>query len=169
MNPLYLTAILGFLVGLAAAIPLLLSFRARHKARGYALGYDAAYQSQQRLLDSCHARIKALHNDAAQHHQLREIEKRGHQTAIEAIMQDADERIALYARRSNPLNEKDLADLDALSTLLDLAAATFAGVRAHDKATLTRNLQQRLINMAQRLRALHGMHAAEPAAEGAEA
>lgn len=169
MNPLYLSAILGFLVGLAAGILLLLSLRPRWKARGYALGYDAACQSQQRLLDSCYTRIAALNNDVAQHQQLREIEKRGHQTAVEAIMQDADERIALYARRSNPLNAQDLEDLEALSTLLDLAAATFAGVRANDKATLTRNLQQRLINMTQRLHAQPGLHATEPSAEEAHA
>ena len=63
MNTLYATIIISFLIGLSAVIPLLLSLRARWKARGYALGYDAAYLSQQRLLDTCHARIRALHDD----------------------------------------------------------------------------------------------------------
>ncbi len=59
MNTLYTATVISFLLGLAAIIPLLLSLRGRWKARGYALGYDAAHSSQQRLLDANAERIRA--------------------------------------------------------------------------------------------------------------
>lgn len=86
MNTLYATIIISFLIGLSAVIPLLLSLRPRWKARGYALGYNTAYSTQQRLLDTNAERIAALHADLAQLKQIRDIEKRGHKTSVEAII-----------------------------------------------------------------------------------
>jgi hypothetical protein len=162
MNPIYLNILIAFLIGLTCAAPIVLTMRGRWKARGYTLGHAAASRPLQAHAEQMATRIRALHNDLERHQNMRAIEKREHQQALEAIMQDCDERIAFYSRRANPLAEQDLATLDALSPLLETAAAVFAGYQANEKATLTRQLQQRVINMAQRLRALPALTDAEP-------
>lgn len=45
-----------------------------------------------------------------------------HQAQLEAIMQDADTRIAIYARRANPFNQQDRITLQAAANHLDVAA-----------------------------------------------
>lgn len=164
MNPLYLTAILGFLVGLAAAIPLLLSFRARHKARGYALGYDAAYLSQQRLLDTCHARIRALHDDLAQLKHIRDIEKRGHKTSVEAIIQDCDQRIATYSRRAAAITQNDIQQLILIAKQLERACSAYSHQGAVEGARMAHQAQLNALNLAERIRAALDQQAQPPAA-----
>lgn len=152
MNTLYTATVISFLLGLAAIIPLLLSLRGRWKARGYALGYDAAYLSQQRLLDTCHARIRALHADLAQLKQIRDIEKRGHQTSVEAIMQDCDHRIATYARRAVTTHH-DVASLLLIAKQLERAGSAYSHQGAVEGARMAHQAQLEALNLAERIRA----------------
>lgn len=152
MNTLYITTSISFLIGLSASIAMLLMFRPRLKARGYALGYDAAYSSMKRSLDECTARIKTLHNELSQLQHIREIEKRGQQTSLEAVMQDCDSRIAVYARRASAVNEQDLNNLQVISKQLELAATTYTNLGATDAARCTRQALQHTINLTERLR-----------------
>jgi hypothetical protein len=151
MNPLYLNITLAFLIGLAAAVPVVLARRARWKARGYTLGHAAASRPLQAHAEQMAARIRALHNDLERHHNMRAIEKREHQQALEAIMQDCDARIAEYARRGNPFNGGDIITLQAIASQLELASATFAGIRAGDKARFAQQMHLETLNLIERL------------------
>lgn len=87
-----------------------------------------------------------------------------HQAQLEAIMQDADNRIAIYARRANPFTHDDRITLQAAANQLDAAANVYSGLQAGDQVRFARQMQQRLLNLAERL--LATLKAAEqPAAE----
>lgn len=152
MNTLYTATVISFLLGLAAIIPLLLSLRGRWKARGYALGYDAAHSSQQRLLDANAERIRALHADLAQLKQIRDIEKRGHQTSVEAIMQDCDHRIATYARRAVTTHH-DVASLLLIAKQLERAGSAYSHQGAVEGSRMAHQAQLVALNLAERIRA----------------
>lgn len=152
MNTLYTATVISFLLGLAAIIPLLLSLRGRWKARGYALGYDAAHSSQQRLLDANAERIRALHADLAQLKQIRDIEKRGHQTSVEAIMQDCDHRIATYARRAVTTHH-DVASLLLIAKQLERAGSAYSHQGAVEGSRMAHQAQLEALNLAERIRA----------------
>lgn len=152
MNTLYTATVISFLLGLAAIIPLLLSLRGRWKARGYALGYDAAHSSQQRLLDANAERIRALHADLALLKQIRDIEKRGHQTSVEAIMQDCDHRIATYARRAVTTHH-DVASLLLIAKQLERAGSAYSHQGAVEGARMAHQAQLEALNLAERIRA----------------
>lgn len=152
MHTLYTATVISFLLGLAAIIPLLLSLRGRWKARGYALGYDAAHSSQQRLLDANAERIRALHADLAQLKQIRDIEKRGHQTSVEAIMQDCDHRIATYARRAVTTHH-DVASLLLIAKQLERAGSAYSHQGAVEGARMAHQAQLEALNLAERIRA----------------
>lgn len=144
METVYTTLLLGFALGLAALIPLALHLRPRYKAAGYSRGFNAGRSEQ-------YARIQALHDDIARHKHIREIERQGHQQRIEAVMQDCDERIAIYARRANPFTHADVITLQAIASQLELAAATFTGLQAGDHARLAKQLRQHALNMAEQI------------------
>lgn len=145
----YIALLIGFALGLAALIPLALHLRPRYKAIGYAKGHRAGHAEQ-------YVHIQALHDDIGRLKHIREIERDGHQQRIEAVMQDCDNRIAIYARRANPFTEADHESLVAIANKLELAANTFAGLNAGDEARLARQLQQHTLNMANRLQlAIH--------------
>lgn len=74
-----------------------------------------------------------------------------HQAQLEAIMQDADTRIAIYARRANPFTHDDRITLQAAANQLDAAANVYAGLQAGDQVRFARQMQQRLLNLAERL------------------
>lgn len=74
-----------------------------------------------------------------------------HQAQLDAIMQDADNRVATYARRANPFNHDDRITLQAAANQLDAAANVYAGLMASDQARFARQMQQRLLNLVERL------------------
>ena len=154
MNTLsfYASLALAFAIGITTATLLFSVYlKPRLLARGYSQGHRAGHGSQQRVINDYQARVKAMHNDLGQIQHLRDVERQAHKQALEAMMQDADARIAVYARRA--LTDEDHATLQALAALLDTAAATFAGLQSSDKATLARQLQQRVINLRERMTA----------------
>lgn len=152
MNTLYTATVISFLLGLAAIIPPLLSLRGRWKARGYALGYAAAHSSQQRLLDANAERIRALHADLAQLKQIRDIEKRGHQTSVEAIIQDCDHRIATYARRAVTTHH-DVASLLLIAKQLERAGSAYSHQGDVEGSRMAHQAQLEALNLAERIRA----------------
>lgn len=164
MNTLYATIIISFLIGLSAVIPLLLSLRPRWKARGYALGYNTAYSTQQRLLDTNAERIAALHADLAQLKQIRDIEKRGHQTSVEAIMQDCDQRIATYSRRAAAVTHQDIQQLILIAKQLERACSAYSHQGAVEGARMAHQAQLNALNLAERIRAALDQQAQPPAA-----
>jgi hypothetical protein len=153
MNSIFLNILIAFLIGLSAAVPIVLGKRATWKARGYSLGHSAARRPLQAHAEHLTRRIRCLHNDLEHHLHLRDAEKKRHQQALEAVMQDCDNRIAEYARRGNPFNGGDLATLQAMAGQLELAASTFAGMRVGDKARFARQMQLEALNLAERLTA----------------
>lgn len=153
MNSVYTTLLLGFALGLALLIPLVLHLLPRFKAAGYARGHAAGRSEQ-------YVKIQALQDEVTRHKNIREIERQGHQQRLEAVMQDCDDRIAIYARRANPFTEEDGITLQALANQLDVAANTYAGLGADDQARFARQMQQRARDLADRLRT--ALSAAKP-------
>lgn len=127
---------------------------------GYAAGRSAGKSA---AFAEAGERVRQYRNDAEQLKSLREIERREHRAALEAIMLDCDERICLFARRANPFSEGDQAVLSAIASELELAASTFDGLKSPDHARFRRTLQQNALNMIERLRAALAYSAATPA------
>jgi hypothetical protein len=88
----------------------------------------------------CEARANAL-----------ATKQESHQAQLEAIMQDADDRVSTYARRANPFNHEDRITLQAAANQLDIAANTYSGLMLGDQVRFARQMQQRLLNLAERL------------------
>ena len=108
-------------------------------------------------------RIRELtHTIAHQRHQAT-VERSEYNQGLEAIMQDADARICLFARRTNPFTADDQAVLSAIASKLELAASTFDGLKSPDHARFSRTLQQNALNMIERLRVALEHSAATPA------
>jgi hypothetical protein len=151
------------LIAIFAVIGLLywggyMSGRKDGTAEGHATGHSAGKSAG---FAEANARVRQYRDDAEQLKSLREIERREHRTALEAIMLDCDQRICLFARRANPFTADDQAVLLAISSKLQLAATTFDGLRADDHARFARTLQQNALNMVERLRV--SLNAAKPA------
>ena len=100
--------------------------------------------------------------DSLQEQQASARLEHGHQ--LEAIMQDCDERIAIYARRASPFGLADRLVLADVNAMLKLAADTFAGLQANDSAVRTRDLMTQLQDMDRRLVAT--LPASETAEQG---
>lgn len=125
------------------------------RATGYDEGYDDAKLAHAQ-------RITALHSDIARLQEQQASARLEHGHQLEAIMQDCDERIAIYARRANPFNAADRIMLSGVYTMLELAAKTFAGLQVNDAAVRARDLKSQVLEMDRRLAA------SLPAAETAE-
>lgn len=119
--------ILGIAIGATLMLSTSLIMRDRWKARGYALGHA----SRQDYIDTLLS-ISAGHRERA----IQLEQQHSHDRA--ALILDADQRIAHYARRANPFTGRHQQDLQGIAAVLDLAAATFAGLQANDKAVQAR-------------------------------
>lgn len=125
---------------------------------GYEAGNSAGRADQQE-------RIAALHEDLANlHGKLANIDT-AHRLDRDAIIQDADARIAIYSRRANPLTRDDANWLRKVSGQLQLLATMHHSL-ANDTAE---NWAYAAIAKANNLAALvdEALDAAEPAAESA--
>jgi len=80
-----------------------------------------------------------------------QVKQQHHQAQLEAIMQDADTRIAIYARRANPFSHDDRITLQAAANQLDLAANTYSGLLLGDQVRFARQMQQRVLNLVEQL------------------
>jgi len=116
---------------------------------GYLAGFSAGKSAG---VSEVGIRLRACYQDAEQIKQLREIERRDHKAALESIMLDCDERITLFARRSNPFGAVDCITLQAAANQLNVAANTYTGLHAPDEARFARQMQQKLLNLAEQLR-----------------
>ncbi len=114
------------------------------RATGYDEGYDDAKLAHAQ-------RITALHSDIARLQEQQASARLEHGHQLEAIMQDCDERIAIYARRASPFGIADRLVLAEVYGVLKLAANTFAGLQANDSAVRTRDLMTQLQEMDRRL------------------
>lgn len=148
-STIYIALIIGFAIGLSALVPLTLFLKPRWKARGYAIGFRAGDADAQVEMAE---RSAALNADLVHHRNLRELDRLEYQQKAEAIMLDADERIAVYSRRANPFSTIELNALAAMANNLELSASTFAGLLAGDKARYSRQLAGLAAGMHDRLK-----------------
>lgn len=125
------------------------------RATGYDEGYDDAKLAHAQ-------RITALHSDIARLQEQQASARLEHGHQLEAIMQDCDERIAIYARRASPFGVADRLALADINAMLKLAANTFSGLQANDSAVRARDLMALVQDMDRRL------VARLPASEAAE-
>ncbi|WP_236208984.1 hypothetical protein [Pseudomonas tohonis] len=138
---LFCAILLLALVGLAAY-----TRRKADNARtaGYGEGYDDAKLAYAE-------RITALHSDIARLQEQQASARLEHGHQLEAIMQDCDERIAIYARRASPFGVADRLALADINAMLKLAANTFSGLQANDSAVRARDLMALVQDMDRRL------------------
>lgn len=159
-----------FIALLSAAFAALLAYRVGlgTGARAQRLNNQALFNQQgkelqnaKRSIESLTARLAALLTRQtetaeratrceAQANEL-EAKQQHHQAQLEAIMQDADARVATYARRANPFNHDDRITLQAAANQLQVAANTYTGLHAPDEARFATQMQLRLLNLAERL------------------
>lgn len=123
------------------------AYRAAQKAhvQGYDLGYDDAKRGHE-------LRLYGLQEEAAHLSRTVVNQRTAHQLSLDAIMQDADQRIALFARRAAACTSADLNTLTAAANQLGVARATYQRMQAEDPARFAHQVQLQLINLAERLR-----------------
>ena len=121
----------------------------------FAQGYDACYADAAKgythTISDLREHVSALQQDIASHIRTRRSQTEIHQRERDTIIQDADARIAIYARRANPFTENDQAQLLAIAGKLALAADTFAGLTVGDHAQAAKRLSAHAEQMARRL------------------
>jgi hypothetical protein len=93
-------------------------------------GFDEGHQIAR---EANAERIHLLNIDLADLARKREADRTAHRLERDQLIQDADQRIAAYARRANPFTEQDLSALAGTLKTLELARNTFAGLQALDK------------------------------------
>lgn len=126
-------------------------------ANGYDQGYEAALLEQSQ-------RITALNQDIARLQELAAAARMEHGHQLEAIMQDCDERIAIYARRASPFGVADRLVLADVNTMLKQAGAIFSVLQANNSAVRARDLMGLVQDMDRRLVAT--LPASETAEQG---
>ena len=122
MLTLAIVALVFALIGLAVY-----AYRSAEKARatGYNLGHDDAERTNADLAQFQAGEVLRLQNQLATNRA-----EQSHQ--VEAIMQDCDDRIAIYAART--LNEEDIATLHIVKKQLEVAHDTYDGLKLADQA-----------------------------------
>ncbi|MDR7024838.1 AAA family ATPase [Pseudomonas peli] len=132
------------------------AYRSAQKAhvKGYDLGYDDAKRGHElRIADQQHE---------IEHLQLKAVNQRtAHQLERDAIIQDADARIAIYASRA--MTSVDIQNLRIANKQLLLAAQTYTNLKLPDQARFATTTAQAVGQMADRSAA--ALPAATPAAD----
>lgn len=156
------THLIGMLIAVQIIGLLAMAIASRLNAeKARATGYDEGYDDAK----LAHAqRITALHSDIARLQEQQASARLEHGHQLEAIMQDCDERIAIYARRASPFGIADRLVLAEVYGVLKLAGDTFAGLQANDSAVRARDLMGLVQEMDRRLVAT--LPASETAEQG---
>lgn len=138
--------IIGALVVIAFLWLAAWAYRSAQKAeaKGYDQGYDDAKRGHE-------TRIAAQQEEVEQLQLKLSKQSLGHLLQVESIMQDADARVAIYSRRANPFNHEDRTTLQAAANQMEVAANTYSGLQIGDQVRFARQMQQRLLNLAERL------------------
>lgn len=128
------------LIGAVSVFALLtlawLAYRGAQKAQ--ATGYDLGYNDAKRGHD---LRVAALHEDVERLHYKATNTEAAHRLEREAIMQDADRRIAIYAARA--LTAEDVAALRIVNKQLLLAVQTYSNLHMDEQARFANTAAQR--------------------------
>ncbi|MDZ4337147.1 MAG: AAA family ATPase [Pseudomonas sp.] len=132
------------------------AYRAAQKAhvQGYDLGYDDAKRGHELVIANQQHEIEHLQLKAAN-------QRAAHQLERDAIIQDADARIAIYAARA--LTSADIQNLRIANKQLLLAAQTYTNLKLADQARFATTTAQTVGQMADRSAA--ALPAATPAAD----
>lgn len=159
INGLILLAIIASIVALYCCA------YSRGITTGTDSGYDGGYNAGKSAgVAEASKLVHTTRADAEQLRRLREVERQDHKLALEAITHDYEQRLALFARRANPFTHEDRITLQAAANQLHVAANTYTGLHAPDEARFARQMQQRLLNLAEQLRIAleHGQQQALP-------
>lgn len=156
INGLILLAIIASIVALYCCA------YSRGITTGTDSGYDGGYNAGKSAGVAEAATFTRTATEQLRHQ--REVERQDHKLALEAITHDYEQRLALFARRANPFTHEDRITLQAAANQLHVAANTYTGLHAPDEARFARQMQQRLLNLAEQLRIAleHGQQQALP-------
>lgn len=119
--------------------------------QGYDAGYADAAKGHVHTITDLREHVSALQQDIAGHTRSRRSQAEIHQLALDTVMQDADTRIAIYARRANPFTAEDRITLQATASQLNMAAEIYAGLQADDQHRFALQMKQRVLELAERL------------------
>lgn len=158
MQPTDLDLILLAIIGLIIAASMFWSAVCLHRkaeSKGYEAGYQDAQQQTSLRFEALHedlASLRAKHaaDRKATEQQLAEAAKASRER-LEAVMQDADQRIAHYARRSNPLTREDASWLMKVAGQLSLLEEMATRIDAENGAAQARTAHDRCKRLAQRV------------------
>lgn len=114
-------------------------------AKGYDLGYDDAKRGHELHLYALQEEIGHLSRTVVNQRTAFLLER-------DAVIQDADQRISLFARRAAACTSADLNTLTAAANQLGVAQATYQRMQAEDPARFAHQMQLQLINLAERMR-----------------
>lgn len=143
------------LLGLAA---LAYSNAENARSNGYDQGYDDAKRGHDLRIDDLQHEIEHLHLKAAN-------QRAAHQLERDAIIQDADARIAIYASRA--LTAGDIHTLRIANKQLLAAAKTYSEfplANLADQARFALKVAGQIEQLAQRLEGINSQAAAQEAA-----
>lgn len=139
MLTLIIAALVLALIGLAV-------YARRSAGSARADGYDEGYDDAKRSHDD---RIAALHEDIEHLHRTRTNLVAEHRLERDAIMQDCDARIAIYAARS--LTADDILTLRVVNNQLLLAVQTYTNLKLLDQARFANTAVQRFGQVIDRI------------------
>lgn len=123
------------IIGLAVAFGVALLIAWRSTRDSHATGYDLGYEDGKRgQLDQ----VNALHEDIALLRSRQRLADAEHQQERERLILDCDARIAVYARRANPLDAADAAALRMIVKTLELAERTWKAMGTIGAASAAR-------------------------------
>ena len=135
MNPNIVPFLLGLALGLLLLIPAIRPLRGRYKARGYARGHQAAFASQQAVIDDLNESLRLLKQDL--HDKTLHMQQlaTAHRKREEAMAEDYEARIQALHHVSLPYTAEDRGLINQAHQLLHTAASFWAGTRNTDLAT----------------------------------
>lgn len=155
---MHTTSMLGALCALLVTAMLALAIGTRRKAESArAIGYDQGYEDAKA---SASSRIEELsHTLSIKKNQVRQLQAE-HRLELDAVMQDCDLRIAVFARRT--LSSDDITTLKIINKQLAVAAATYKPLKLTEEMRHLANASARLEALVNRANEATDATPAEP-------
>lgn len=120
--------VLIILAGLLLGVIVGISYAAWSRQTHYQQGWSDAATGHRNTIREHLQHIQALQADVGQLHKASATMTEAHRLDRETLLRDADRRIAIYSRRSNPLAADDINTLRSIVKTLQLAANTWAAM-----------------------------------------
>lgn len=160
--------VLIILAGLLLGVIVGISYACWSRQSHYQLGWNDAATGHRNTIREHLQHVQALQADIGQLHKASATMTEAHRLDREALLRDADRRIAIYSRRANPLGTGDINVLLSMTKTLQLAARTWSAmpgaVAAASSATRAASQALDIIRKVERALIAAGQLDIQPAA-----